>query len=88
MTQIARPGRTALQGGEHAKRDARKAALILTPDERVHGEFLFPQHFLGFASLLRWVMRDLAVLFLHLLATVAWLAGPGGARPWYPSPFS
>ena len=25
-------------------------------------------------------MRDLAVLFLHLLATVAWLAGPGGAR--------
>ena len=26
------------------------------------------------------VMRDLAVLFLHLLATVARLAGPGGAR--------
>ena len=25
-------------------------------------------------------MRDLAVLFLHLLATVAGLAGPGGAR--------
>jgi hypothetical protein len=25
-------------------------------------------------------MRDLAVLFLHLLATVARLAGPGGAR--------
>ena len=24
-------------------------------------------------------MRDLAVLFLHLLATVARLAGPGGA---------
>jgi hypothetical protein len=46
----------------------------------VHGEFLFPQHFLGFASLLRWVMRDLAVLFFHLLATVARLAGPGGAR--------
>ena len=25
-------------------------------------------------------MRDLAVLLLHLLATVARLAGPGGAR--------
>jgi hypothetical protein len=25
-------------------------------------------------------MRDLAVLFLHLLATVARLTGPGGAR--------
>ena len=25
-------------------------------------------------------MRDLAVLFLHLLATVARLAGPGGTR--------
>ena len=25
-------------------------------------------------------MRELAVLFLHLLATVARLAGPGGAR--------
>ena len=25
-------------------------------------------------------MRDLAVLFLHLLATVARLAGPSGAR--------
>ena len=30
--------------------------------------------------MLRWVMRDLAVLFLHLLATVARLVGPGGAR--------
>jgi hypothetical protein len=26
------------------------------------------------------VVRDLAVLFLHPLATVARLAGPGGAR--------
>ena len=25
-------------------------------------------------------MRDLVILFLHLLATVARLAGPGGAR--------
>src|SRR5881396_1066175 len=25
-------------------------------------------------------MRDLAILFLHLIATVARLAGPGGAR--------
>src|ERR1700724_1276885 len=47
---------------------------------RVHGEFLFPQYFVGLASLLRWVMRALAVLFLHLLATLARLAGPGGAR--------
>ena len=27
-----------------------------------------------------WAVRDLAVLFLHLLATIARLAGPGGAR--------
>jgi hypothetical protein len=27
-----------------------------------------------------WGIRDLAVLFLDLLATVARLAGPGGAR--------
>ena len=56
------------------------ATLRLTTSAPVHGEFLFPQHFLGFASLLRWVMRELAVLFLHLLATVARLAGPGGVR--------
>jgi hypothetical protein len=49
-------------------------------DVPVHGEFLIPQHFLDFASLLRCAMRELAVLVLHLLATVARLAGPGGAR--------
>jgi hypothetical protein len=27
-----------------------------------------------------WAVRDLVVLFLHLLATVARLTGPGGAR--------
>ncbi len=32
------------------------------------------------ATLLRLTVRDLAVLFLHLLVTVARLAGPGGAR--------
>jgi hypothetical protein len=31
-------------------------------------------------------MRDLVVLFLHLLATVARLAGPGGARAVVASP--
>ena len=30
--------------------------------------------------MLRWAMRDLAVLFLHLLATVGRLAVPGGTR--------
>jgi hypothetical protein len=34
----------------------------------------------GFARLLGWAMRDLVVLFLHLLTTLARLAGPGGAR--------
>src|ERR1700681_4906015 len=37
--------------------------------------------FLGFRQLVTMgAMRDLAVLFLHLVATVARLAGPGGAR--------
>src|SRR6202521_2983949 len=37
--------------------------------------------FLGFRQLVTMgAMRDLAVLFLHLLATVARLAGPGGTR--------
>ena len=38
-------------------------------------------HFLDFAILLRCsVMRDLAVLFIHLITTIARLAGPGGAH--------
>jgi hypothetical protein len=38
-------------------------------------------HFLDFAILLLCsVMRDLAVLFIHLITTIARLAGPGGAR--------
>jgi hypothetical protein len=38
-------------------------------------------HFLDFAILLRCsVLRDLAVLFIHLIPTIARLAGPGGAR--------
>src|SRR5216684_2497654 len=49
--------------------------------EGVTDEFLIP-------SSISWIlpacydrgMRDLVVLFLHLLATVARLAGPGGAR--------
>jgi putative transposase len=35
---------------------------------------------MGFRILLGWAVRDLAVLLLHLLATVARLIGPGGAR--------
>jgi hypothetical protein len=35
---------------------------------------------LGFRQIVRMGIRDLAVPFLHLLATVARLAGPGGAR--------
>ena len=46
----------------------------------MHGELQILKRFVGFASLLGWAMRDLVVLFLHLLATVARLAGPGGAR--------
>jgi Rhodopirellula transposase DDE domain len=46
----------------------------------VHGELQILKHFVDFASLLGGAMRDLVVLFLHLLATVARLAGPGGAR--------
>ena len=41
----------------------------------MHGELLNLS-----ATLLRLTVRDLAVLFLHLLVTVARLAGPGGAR--------
>ena len=33
-----------------------------------------------FASLLGLAARDLAILFIHLLATLARVAGPGGAR--------
>jgi hypothetical protein len=46
----------------------------------VHGELQILKHFVDFASLLGWAMRDLVVLFLHLLTTLARLAGPGGAR--------
>ena len=46
----------------------------------MHGELQILKHFVDFASLLGWAMRDLVVLFLHLLTTLARLAGPGGAR--------
>ena len=47
----------------------------------MHGEFKIHLAFLGFRRLVTMgAMRDLAVLFLHLLATVARLAGSGGAR--------
>ena len=44
---------------------------------RIPNSFAF---FVRLAILLGSGVRDLAVLFLHLLATVARLAGPGGAR--------
>jgi transposase InsO family protein len=46
----------------------------------VYGELQILKHFVDFASLLPWCMREVAVLFLHLVTTVARLAGPGGAR--------
>jgi putative transposase len=46
----------------------------------MRGELQIREHFLGSAILLGWAVRDLAVLFLHSLTTVARLAGPGGAR--------
>jgi hypothetical protein len=45
----------------------------------VHGELLNPRAFLGFHDATI-APCALAVLFIHLLATVARLAGPGGAR--------
>jgi putative transposase len=55
-----------------------KAETKLT---RVHGEFQIRAHLLrGSRSCWDCAVRDLIVLFLHLLATVARLAGPGGAR--------
>ena len=59
---------------------ASRSAHPAPRSERVHGELQILKHFVAFASLLGWAMRDLVVLFLHLLATVARLAGAGGAR--------
>ena len=47
---------------------------------RVPGEFAESEHLNHFATLLGLAVRDLSILFLHLLATLARLAGPGGAR--------
>jgi putative transposase len=38
------------------------------------------EHFNQFARLVGLAVRDLAILFIHLLATLARFAGPGGAR--------
>src|SRR6202790_5526345 len=46
----------------------------------VHGEFNIPWFSRISPACYDRAVRDLAVLFLHLLATVARLAGPGGAR--------
>jgi hypothetical protein len=55
-----------------------RAGLEIVP---VRGELLNRERFLGCRDLdTIGAMRDLAVLLLHLLATVARLAGPGGAR--------
>jgi hypothetical protein len=86
QTEKAVSGWEALMGSLAGFDDRVDGELPIVPQEMpeppVHGEFPFPQHFLGLASLLRRVMRDLAVLFVHLLATAARLAGPGGARPY------
>jgi hypothetical protein len=46
----------------------------------LHGELLNHEHFLNLAKWHDCAMRDLAVLLMHLLATVARLVGPGGVR--------
>jgi hypothetical protein len=53
-----------------------RAAVMLTCAWRIAES----EHFHPFASLLGLSVRDLAILFIHLLATLARLAGPGGAR--------
>jgi hypothetical protein len=51
-----------------------------SPAIRVPGELLNQSNFHPFASLLGLAVRDLAILFVHLLATLARLARPGGDR--------
>ena len=54
---------------------------FLATAQPVDGELLILGAFLGFRDLLRCsVMRDLAVLFIHLITTIARLGGPGCAR--------
>ena len=50
--------------------------------QAVRGELLICGYFSLFVVLLLLcsLMRDLAVLFIHLITTIARLAGPGGAR--------
>ena len=52
----------------------------ISPREYLYGELPNSEHFFDFARWHDCGMRDLIVLFLHLLATVARLARPGGAR--------
>ena len=47
---------------------------------RVRGELLIRERFRGFRDLATIARRDLAVLLLHMLATIARLAGLGGVR--------
>ena len=57
-----------------------KELLRLKFEHGVDGELLISA-FLGISrSCYDAVMRDLAVLFIHLITTIAQLAGPGGAR--------
>ena len=49
--------------------------------QRVHGELLICQQFREFSvSCYHAEMRDLAILFIHLITTLVRLASPGGVR--------
>ena len=49
--------------------------------QRVHGELLICQQFCEFSvSCYHAEMRDLAILFIHLITTLVRLASPGGIR--------
>ena len=50
-------------------------------EEPVHGELLICPEFCGFSvSCYDEEMRDLVILFVHLITTLVRLAGPGGVR--------
>jgi hypothetical protein len=76
------PGIRALESKNYRKME------VLKSPERLSMAKLLIWGILGFRHLLRCsVMRDLAVLFIHLITTIARLAGPGGAVLWSPNLF-
>jgi hypothetical protein len=79
----------AMRRGKDTPTRARCNDLVVSRDRvdnsrqkgPVHGELLNPRAFLGMSrSCQHGGVRDLAVLFLHLLTTVTRLAGSGGLR--------